>query len=266
MDRVERDKFNAPIGSIQNNIQIWGQYDRLIDFIYDEFPKTKRRFEEIAFPTLFVLSHGIELALKENIIFFKEYHGCDRFKKHNDWNCLLKSHNLKNLAIEFKYGYRKLHKIINAPSGDMVEFLRYCKKLDELIAILNRNTETYRYSIKLDKYGNFNKRSVKGLVKIDFYKIKELLIEIRQLFLGAPNSISKYTDFIDYKRGNPRYKIGKGYLYCPRLSYDKDFLSHVEETMTENCDFSPNQIWINRVTGEKYEIKVWDKHIYIIAI
>lgn len=67
MNKFERDRFITYIGQTYNNVQIWGQYERMVDFFFEEYSKTKRRFDEIALPFLFTISHAIELALKENI-------------------------------------------------------------------------------------------------------------------------------------------------------------------------------------------------------
>ncbi len=266
MNRVERDRYIAWVGLTYSDVQIWGQYDRLIDFIYKEYPKTKQRFEQIAFPILSVLSHGIELALKENIKFFREYHESPHLTKFENWILLMKSHDLKDLAFEFKAGYTKLHRKVKAEKEYLTEFSKYYKKLEELIKILNRSTETYRYSFKIDNKGNIIKRSIDDSVIIDFYYVKELFEDVKILFLGAPNSLGIYTDYIDYKKGNPEYKKGKGYLYCQRLYYTEHFLEEIKKKLSQDLHSLPNDIWLDKKTGENFEVKVWESHIYIIAI
>ena len=73
MNKIERDKYIAWVGMTYSDAQIWGQYERLVDFIFEEYPKTRRRFDEISLPVLFTMSHAIELALKENIDFYRKY-------------------------------------------------------------------------------------------------------------------------------------------------------------------------------------------------
>ena len=266
MDRIERDKFIAWVGMTYDDVQIWGQYERLVDFIFQEFPKTKRRFDEISLPTLFTLSHAIELALKENIKFFKQYHESDHLTKFDDWTHLIKSHNLKSLASEFKIAYNKLHKKVNASQEDKVEFSKYYKKLIELIEILDRNTETYRYSLKLGNDGEIVKKSISNSKKIDFLQVKRLFDEVKTLFIGAPNSMGVYTDYIDYKKGNPEYKKGKGFLYCQKLHYTDHFLENVKERLNDQLTLIAENHWFDPITNENFEIQVWKNDIFIIAI
>lgn len=156
MTKVEQRKYIAWVGYTQGDIQIWGQYEKLFDFIFEEYPKSGRRFDEISFPTLFTLSHALELGLKENIKFFKEYHDSDHLSKFENWTFLMKSHDLNSLSDEFKSGYYKLHKKVNANKEDKVEFVRYYKFLEELTSLIDRNTETYRY------YPHYPRIFVKG--------------------------------------------------------------------------------------------------------
>lgn len=50
INKTERDRFITYIGQTYNNIQIWGQYERMVDFLFDEYSKIHRRFDEIAQP------------------------------------------------------------------------------------------------------------------------------------------------------------------------------------------------------------------------
>ncbi|NJC28530.1 hypothetical protein [Neolewinella antarctica] len=143
MTRLEKDRLIAWVGYSDCNIKIWGQYERLADFIFEEFPSTKRRLDEISVPTLFVLSHAIELALKENIIFFLKYHKSIHLKKFDNMAHLLKSHNLINLSEEFKIGFYRLHKLAEGDDSIKIEFNKYFEQLTRLNNILQRNTETY---------------------------------------------------------------------------------------------------------------------------
>ncbi|WP_040414178.1 hypothetical protein [Cyclobacterium qasimii] len=94
INKTERDRFITYIGQTYNNIQIWGQYERMVDFLFDEYPKTHRRFDEIAQPFLFTISHAIELALKENIKFFEQYVKSKQLTKFDNWPHLLKKPRL----------------------------------------------------------------------------------------------------------------------------------------------------------------------------
>lgn len=266
MTRLERDRYIAWVGYTSGNIQIWGQYERLFDFIFEEYPKTKRRFDEISLPTLFTLSHALELGLKENIKFFKEYHGSKHLSRFENWTLLMKSHDLKSLSDEFKIGYYKLHKKLHADKENIEEFSKYYKSLEDLISILDRNSETFRYYYKVDKNGNEIKESIEHSKKIDFLEIKELFDKVKTLLLGAPNSLGKYTDFIDFQKANPGYKKGKGYLYCQRLHYTEHYLESVKEHLNEKMTLISADRWMDSNTGENFEIEVYNNDIYIIAV
>lgn len=266
MNKIERDKYIAWVGMSYSDTQIWGQYERLVDFVFNEYPKTKRRFDEISLPVLFTMSHAIELALKENIDFYQKYHGSSHFTKFLNFILLKKSHDLKSLADEFKIGYKRLHKKVKADKIYLDEFSKYFKDLEKLLSILDRNTETFRYSNKLDNQGKFIKKSIPGEKKIDLLQLKELFDKVKSLFIGAPNSLGIYTDYIDFKNGNPDYKKGKGYLYCQRLHFTESFLEDVKEKLNEQLTFIKENTWCDSKSGENFEIQVWNNDIYIIAV
>ncbi|WP_047544819.1 hypothetical protein [Psychroserpens sp. Hel_I_66] len=266
MNRLERDRYIAWVGYSSGDIQIWGQYERLFEFIFEEYPKTKRRFDEISLPTLFTLSHAIELGLKENIKFFKQYHESSILSKFKNWILLKKSHDLKSLSEELKSGYNKLHKKVKADKEEKEEFNRYFKSLKELISLLDRNSETYRYYYKIDNKGDTIKESIDRTKKIDFLEIKEHFDKVKTLLIGAPNSLGIYTDFIDFQKANPEYKKGKGYLYCQKLHYTEHFLENVKETLNERMTKISDDRWFDTKTGENFEIEIYKDEIYIIAV
>lgn len=266
MSKLERDRYKSYVGHTFNDSEIWGQYEMLVDFIYDEYPKTKRRFDEVSLPILFVLSHFVELALNENIKFFKNYHESDHLTKFENWTLLLKSHDLEKLSYEFKTGYYKLHKKVNASVEDKQEFIKYYDELQKLISVLNRNTSTFRYTYKLDKNGKNLGRSIPISKTIDFMNLKNLYEKAKILFSSVSDSLQIYTDFIDFKRGNPEYKKGSGYLYCRRLFYTENFLDQVKTNLNEQLTRISDNKWLDSSSGEFFETEVWEKYIYIIAM
>ncbi len=266
MNRLERDKYIAWVGYTTGDIQIWGQYELLFDFIFEQYPKTKRRFDEISLPTLFILSHAIELGLKEGIKFFKKYHESRHLSKFENWTTLIKSHDLKKLAEEFKCGYNKLHKMVNADKKHKEEFNSYFKALQKLISLLDRTSETYRYYLKIDNNGNKIKQSISSSKTIDFIKIKDHFENVKTLLIGAPNSLGVYTDFIDFQKARPEYKKGKGYLYCQRLYYTEDILENIKESLSKEMTKISDNRWLDTKTGENFEIEIYNKSIYIIAV
>jgi len=266
MNLGEKDRYVAYVGFASNNAQIWGQYESLVDFIFEYYPATKQRFDVISMPILSVMSHGIELALKENIKFFVEYNESKNLTKFKSMTELIKCHELSKLAKEFNIVYSRLHKKLKLDNDEKNEFTRYFKILEELIIILNRSAETYRYASKIGKNGEFIKMSIDYSKKVDFLALKELYEKAKVLFIGASNSVARYTDFVDFLNGNPDYSKGKGYLYCQRLFYSEHFLESVKEEFDEKYIKINDSVWFDNIGVENYEIKVWKGYIYIIAI
>ncbi|MCC9073507.1 hypothetical protein LNQ49_18175 [Flavobacterium sp. F-65] len=131
MNNNERDRFVTYIGQTYDNVQIWGQYERMVDFFFEEYSRTKRRFDEIAQPFLFTIAHAIELALKENIKFFEQYVTSKQLTKFENWTHLLKSHDLVALSTEFKIFFSdftnklKPLKKIKTSSINILKFWKY---------------------------------------------------------------------------------------------------------------------------------------------
>ncbi|EPR71121.1 hypothetical protein [Cyclobacterium qasimii] len=100
--------------------------------------------------------------------------------------------------------------------------------------ILERNAETFRYSEKLDNDGKTIKLSIKSNKKIDLIEVKSMFDDLKNLFLGAPNAMGVYTDFLDFKKEHPEYKKGKGRLYCQRLPYTEHLLEKVKVKLTQD--------------------------------
>jgi hypothetical protein len=267
MNMSERDRYRAYVGMYaNNNISIWGQYDRMVEFVFKTFSATNRRFDEIAVPLLHTISHGIELALKENIEFFAEYHEVKHLTKFESQTDLMKSHNLEDLAEEFKIAYFRLHKKLGLGIEDTKEFNKYFLPLLELIEILERTSETYRYATKIGKNGEFLKMSLDHQKQIDFLKVRELLSQTQTLFLGAPNSVGHFTDYIDYQRAHTDYNRGNGFLYCQKLHFTEWYLQELTEKLNKEMVKVKDGIWFDQKSGENYELQVWNNDIYIIAI
>ena len=266
MNKIEKDKYIIYVGQTYNNVQIWGQYERMVDFLFDEFSKTGRRFDEIAQPLLFTISHAIELALKESIKFFQSYNSQKQLTEFDNWTLLIKSHDLSLLSKEFKIVFYRFHKQVKASISEKEEFNKYYKILEQLNLILERNTETYRYSEKLDNAGKTIKTSIKPNKKIDLLEVKEMFDGLKNLFMGAPNAMGIYTDYIDFQNNNPDYTKGKGKLYCQRLPYSQHFLENVKTTLNQELKQLNENLWLDTNNYNNYEIQVWQNDIYIIEV
>ncbi len=264
----EKSRNQAYIGWASSNQAIWGQYERMVEFIFAEYDKTNRRYDEIALPLLHTISHCIELAMKENIIFFNTYSGSSQTFKFENFTSLMKSHDLDLLSTEFQAAYYRVQKKLSVNDEEKIQFNTYFAKLEELLALLDRSAETFRYAHKLNKDGSLVKPSIDQNKKIDFQEIKKLYEGVKTLFIGAPNSIGHYTDFIDYQQAHPKFKRGKGYLYCQRLSYDPWYFEHLHEMVVEEKKWIKvrEHVYFDPETMENYEITHWNGDIYIIAI
>lgn len=184
------------------------------------------------------------------------------------WPNLIKSHNLNDLANEFKVLYYRFHKQVSAKKDDKAEFNGYLKALQKLIEILERTSETFRYSKKIDTDGSYIKDSIPTIKKIDLLELKRLYDEVNPLFVGAVNSMGIYTDYIDFIKENPEFTKGLGYLYCLKLHYSKEFLDKIKTHYLKKQGLMEikDNVWMSKETGENFEIKVWQGNIYIIAI
>lgn len=264
----EANRHLSYVGHANSNGIIWGQYERLVDFIFETYSSTTRRYDEISLPLLNTISHGIELAIKENIAFFNQYSGIETTAKFDDFTALMKSHDLTDLSKEFKSAYYRVLKKLKVNSDQKDEFNKYFKKLEKLLLTLNRSAETFRYAHKIGKKGDIIRPSIERTKIIDFLELKELYEESKTLFIGAPNSIGEYTDFVDYQLAHPEFKRGKGYLYCQRLSYSEWYFSDLQRKVEQEWNWTKirDHVYFDPKTKENYEFKHWNHDIYIIAI
>lgn len=264
----EKNRNLSYVGWASSNQAIWVQYERMVEFIFQEYDKTSRRYDEIALPLLHTISHGIELAMKENIIFFNTYSGSSSTTKFENFTTLMKSHDLDLLAAEFKASYYRMHKKLKVEDIEKKQFNEYFAKLGSFLKILDRSAETFRYAHKLDKEGKLVKPSIKRNKTVDFLQIKELYKDVKSLFIGAPNSVGNYTDFVDYQKAHPEYKRGKGYLYIQRIHYTPWYFEHLQELVQKEKGWKKirDQVYFDPETKENYEFTNWNGDIYIIAI
>jgi hypothetical protein len=138
MSATEKDSYLAHLGMYANNYNtIWGQYDHLVDFIFDSYPKTKQRFDVIAAPLLHTMAHVIELGLKENIAFFREYHDIQHLKNFENLATVRKSHDLHKLAEEFKIGYYRLVDQLKLGREEREFFIGYYMTLADSFDVAN---------------------------------------------------------------------------------------------------------------------------------
>lgn len=264
----EKNRNLSYVGWASSNQAIWGQYERMVDFIIEEYDKTNRRYDEIALPLLHTIAHGVELAIKENIIFFNTYSGSEVTSKFDNFTALMKSHDLDLLAAEYKSAYNRVHKKLKVDDANKAEFNSYYNKLEKLLKILDRSAETYRYAHKLDKNGKLVKPSIQRSKTIDFLEIKALYDSAKTMFVGAPNSIGDRTDYVDYQNAHPEYKRGKGFLYCQRLHYTQWFFQDLERKVEQEWKWQKirDHVFFDPNTKENYEFIHWNGDIYIIAI
>jgi hypothetical protein len=265
MNKIQRERYKARIGHINSDARIWGQYKSMVDFLYEEYPKTNRRFEVIAIPLLFTMSHAVELGLKENIKYLKKYSQSNLLTVFENWIILVKSHDLKSLSKEFKSQFNKTLKKLKAENSIKQEFNKLDKKLENLISLLERGAETYRYASKLDNKAEFIKSSIKSDKEIDFYELQETFTEVDKLLTHSADVISHYTDYIDLIEEKPEYKSGyKNHLWCTVLHVGGGLDDNIREIFDNEMISRGTDKWFDKEQGENIEMIIHKNHAYLL--
>ncbi|AEE48912.1 hypothetical protein [Haliscomenobacter hydrossis] len=265
MDKRQRENYKAWIGYINSDSRIWGQYTDMVDFVYKEYPKTKQKFEVIAIPLLFTMSHAIELGLKENIMHLKKYSQSKLLTAFNDWMILVKSHNLKGLSKEFNSQFNKTCKKLGVENDIKAGFNKLYGELEKIIVVLEKGTETYRYANKLDNKSEFVEKSLEFEKKIDFYELEKLFTEVDKLLTRTTNLISEYTDYVDLVEAHPQYKIGyKNRLLCRALYVGGGTDLKIRKKFDKEMIRQEDDKWFDKDQGESIEMVIHDDHVYLL--
>ena len=265
MNRRQREKYKAWIGYIDTDARIWGQYKSMVDFIYEKYPSTNRRFEIIAIPLLFTISHAIELGLKENIKYLKKYSQSNLLTAFQNWILLVKSHDLKGLSKEFKSQFNKTCKKLKVEKSIKLEFKNLFKELEKLIDLLERGAETFRYANKLDNKGEFVKTSINFEKKIDFYEIEKAFKEVDKLLTHSADVISHYTDYVNLIEEKPQYKNGyKNHLWCTALYVGGGVDDNIRERFNREMIQQGTDKWLDKEQGESIEMIIHKNHAYLL--
>lgn len=249
------DPFVHQIGNHDSNIGIWIQYQKLVELSYkmledDEF---NRSFTII--PMLHLMSHAIELGLKENIAFLKDEF--PDFKSSHDSGLKMgfnMTHNAYKLFRIFKDYIQ--HKVSTFPGVDKdlkKETKNLLLKLGEFISDVNPKTTTYRYSHIINLNGDVelsipsNKKIKIDLVFGNFMEAQKLLLYTQQVF-------TPWYDFRDFMKIMPMYSDGVGYLWEPKSK----FFIHPQYNVT----WSDRVSWIERhnIDGSRYFTKKEKNH------
>lgn len=265
MDKRQRHKYKAWVGLINSDSQIWGQYEAMVDFIFKEYPKTNQRFEVIATPLLFTISHAIELGLKENIKYLKKYSQSNLLSAFQNWTILTKSHDLKSLSKEFSSQFNKTYKKLKIDNDLKLEFKQLFKQLEKLLILLERGAETYRYANKLDNKGDFIKESIGYDKKIDFLDLELVFKEVIKLLTHSVDVISDYTDYVDFVHKHPQFKSGyKNHLWCQALHVGGGSDERIRERFNSKMIDKGNDVWFDQESGETIEMQIDGNFLYLL--
>jgi hypothetical protein len=268
IDKVTRWNYTAQIGFANSNVNYWGQYDELIKFIYEAFPKENSRFETIAIPLLHLISHSLELGCKENIDFLLKYSETKEtveFKKNESY---IHNHNLLRLLKEYYGQFGVICRRLDIKDEKIeVDFKMYYSKAVQLIEILNTTTETYRYAYKINNNGAKIKNIIHFNKTVDLFEIKELFFDVSTLLLYTSNVLSYWTDYYDYTIKFPKYKKGVGYLKKPKLFVEsKEFQIMFIERLGEQFERRDENLWYDSEENEFMEVQVDGTDFYVIVI
>lgn len=258
---------NVKIGNTDTNINYWGQYDRLISFIFKSFPENSNRFEKIAIPLLHLISHSLELGYKENIEYLQKYSKCSKPRQYKNWSKLFKDHRLINLHKEFKNQFVYLCEQLKIDKEIFSEFNTYCESANVLVDKLNTETETYRYAYKLNIHGKKIKRIIKHETIIDLIEVAELFEKTKILLTYTIDIISCWTDYQDFIKKHPNYSKGIGYLKIPKCSrlggqLDSEIYLKLDELYERKSD----NLWYDSDLNEFLEVQIDGDELYVIAI
>lgn len=191
---MTKDKFEANIGSYLDFWSYLQTYNNAFNILIEDIEKNKLHVDRIAYPTLYIARHCLELGFKANIRYFQKYSEKSDFINSD-------SHNLKDLLSGFYLHVTvtiqnlKIKYQTEVDSEDIKEFNEYynaIKKFTFQLDIIDRGSFSFRYP--LDKNNNqvFSHKD-----KINMLDVKEALEKAMTLLKYTSSVFSKYTDYVD---------------------------------------------------------------------
>lgn len=183
-NKLEYWRNQTLVNRTSTNTTVAVEYYTLAKFIMNNY---KDRMETIQNPLLHIISHCLELTLKEVIIFAIDNNYIN--KRHNT---IIHEHNLEKLVEILLLIFHKIS-IENYCSPEDKDLFsnKIPTKFNRIVDILKTETTTYRYAEKLDKQG---KTVGKGHPFINDGESANIL-ELKNLFEDCYSAIC-YTDYV----------------------------------------------------------------------
>ncbi len=208
------------LGWTDNNISIWSEYKTLVDDIFKYYETDYSKFNFTSVPIIYLMSHAIELGLKENILemqkIFPEHKPKHNFEKLEDFELshdCFRLHNLLKSYIDHSF------KVL--PQIDFESKKAYKEKLEKLglfISEVNPKSSTYRYSSRINLDGT-RQPLIERNKKIEILNIYKNFQEAQTLLWHTLDLFNLYYGFKILKNEFPQYKRGIGRLALPIASY-----------------------------------------------
>ncbi len=201
------------IGMASTTISIWMEYKTLVDNVFESYKADHDKFNSTTIPLLHLMSHAVEIGLKENIIelekIFPEHNPDHKFKEYSDFE---KSHEGWKLLHLFKSYMSHAFKVLpSIPSSQKKHYLEKIQNLGEFISEVNPHTTTYRYEYYLTHEGK-KERSIDWKKRIDIYEVYKSFTEAQTLLLYTLDLYHPYFGYKILKNEFPEYNRGVGRL------------------------------------------------------
>jgi|SRR6218665_79879 len=251
---TERDKYRliAYIGYSNSDMDLVGQYRNAINILINQIVEEKSRIGIIACPLLYLMCHTIELALKENIRYLKEYSKLDIGK--------LKTHALDELLLNFEKHYNKIATENNFNDELKNEYNNYLSELKSSIVTLGVDSSSFRYIYSADESKETN-----CIKTINVFDLKNKFDKSMIFLIHISDAISQYTDYIDYTKFDKTIKNDSLGIVLYRFDKSrKDWL--IEKLNEEHKIINPKLVWFDE--KEKYfiHLKLANKKCYAIPM
>jgi hypothetical protein len=233
---------------------------------------------------MYLMSHAVELGLKENILemqrIFPEHKPNHRFEKLEDFETSHDCFRLHNLLKSYVgHSFRVL------PQIDFESKKAYKEKLEKLglfISEVNPRASIYRYSASIHKDGSRG-QLISWDKKIDILKIYEDFKDAQILLVHTLDLFELYYGYKILKNENPGYNRGIGRLALPinrwgrnattnekvsditrfleRYKKDGSLVYNQSEDQKIIKTIIPNHIFFNEKTSEYLEfLEIKDGH------
>ncbi|UJP65125.1 hypothetical protein [Mongoliitalea daihaiensis] len=228
----EKGRELIHIGMSSTNISIWNEYRRLVEEIFSYFDRDFDKYNQMSLPILHLMSHSIEIGLKENIFELKKIFPEHNPKTNLKTDCEIeKSHDCWELTKIFKSFINHAFKILTAiPKDEKQPFREKIIFLNEFISEVNPKTTTYRYEYSI-RPNRIKERSLDWQKKIKILDVFESFKEAQIVLLHTIDLYHLYFDFKLLKVLKPDYERGIG-----KVAYRKDKYHINQTTGTKTSD------------------------------